>query len=116
MKKSKKNLFTSRIKKISESVRENAKEFTDQDSEYSQYNDALKAATKKISPRLKHAARKTEDYIKNHEEEINENAQKGGKFIAQQALRMATPPVLRPAIDAMKDELSKKKKSSKSKD
>ncbi|MBG93063.1 MAG: hypothetical protein CL792_03685 [Chloroflexi bacterium] len=111
MKKSKKNLFSSRIKKLSENVRKNAKNFTEQDSEYSQYSDALKDATKKISPRLKRAAKKTEDYIKTHEEEINENAQKGGKFIAQQALRMATPPVLRPAIDAMKEELGKKKRS-----
>ena len=116
MKKSKKTFFNSQIKKIAENVQKNAKKITEQDSEYSQYNDALKTATEKISPRLKHAAKKTEDYIKNHEKEINENAQKGGKFIAQQALRMATPPVLRPAIDAMKDELSKKKNSSNSKD
>ena len=68
MKKSKKNLFTSRIKKISESVRENAKEFTDQNIEYTQYNNALENAKKKISPRLKSAAKKTENYIKEHEE------------------------------------------------
>lgn len=116
MKKSKKNLFTSRIKKISESVRENAKEFTDQNIEYTQYNNALENAKKKISPRLKSAAKKTENYIKEHEEEITENTQKSGKFIAQQALRMATPPILRPAIDAMKEELNKKKKNPDNKD
>ena len=48
MKKSKKNLFSSRIKKLSENVRKNAKNFTEQDSEYSQYSDALKDATKKF--------------------------------------------------------------------
>jgi len=64
-----------------------------------------KAAAEAATPHIKQAASDATNYVKEHQNEIRRGAQRGAGVVADQAVRTITPGPLRPAIDAMKDEL-----------
>jgi len=71
-----------------------------------------KAAAEAATPHIKQAASDATDYVREHQEEIRRGAQRGAGIVADQAVRTVTPGPLRPAIDAMKDELREEPESS----
>ena len=64
-----------------------------------------KAAADAATPHVKQAAAGATDYVREHQDEIRRGAKRGAGVVADQAVRTVTPGPLRPAIDAMKDEL-----------
>ena len=64
-----------------------------------------KVAAEAATPRVKQAAADATDYVREHQDELRRGARRGAGVIADQAVRAVTPRPLRPAIDAMKDEL-----------
>jgi hypothetical protein len=70
-----------------------------------------KAAAEAATPHIKQAATDATDYVREHQDEIRAGAKKGAGVVADQAVRTVTPRPLRPAIDAMKDELREQPKA-----
>ena len=64
-----------------------------------------KAAANAATPHIKQAATDATEYVREHQDEIRQGAKRGAGAVADQAVRTVTPRPLRPAIDAMKDEL-----------
>ena len=64
-----------------------------------------KAAAEATTPHIKQAAADATEYVREHQAEIRRGARRGAGLVANQAVRTITPGPLRPAIDAMKDEL-----------
>jgi ABC-type transporter Mla subunit MlaD len=71
-----------------------------------------KAAVEAATPHIKQAASDATDYVREHQDEIRRGAQRGAGVVADQAVRTITPGPLRPAIDAMKDELREEPEAS----
>lgn len=70
-----------------------------------------KAAAVAATPHLKQAATDATEYVREHQDEIRRGARRGAGVVADQAVRAVTPRPLRPAINAMKDELGKQPKT-----
>ena len=70
-----------------------------------------KAAAVAATPHIKQAATDATEYVREHQDEIRRGAKRGAGVVADQAVRTVTPRPLRPAIDAMKDELREQPKT-----
>lgn len=65
----------------------------------------LRVAAETAAPHLRQAAEDAVDYVRDHQQELRRGAKRGAGIVAEQAVRTVTPAPLRPAIQAMKDEL-----------
>ena len=66
-----------------------------------------KAAADAARPHLEQKAREATDYVRDHQDEIVRASKRGAGVAASGAASAVTPGPLRPAVDAMKDELRK---------
>ena len=70
-----------------------------------------KAAAGSATPHIKQVAADATEYVREHQDEIRRGARRGAGVVADQAVRAVTPRPLRPAINAMKDELREQPKT-----